>query len=315
LSLQIRHEIVNHITRYRDQCVGAGVWGLLRFNPDALQSVRWHCGVRVGGKTLLIRRHSSLRHCAQAIIVAGLTTAALVLSVASASAQNGFFESLFGRRWNGPTAYADPSSQFNPFGSRETQRVETGIAYCVRLCDGRFFPIQRHSGVTPAQACSSFCPASQTKIYNGSSIENASGPDGKRYADLGTAFVYRDKIVPGCTCNGKDAFGLVNTPIDEDPTLHPGDIVATNGGLMAYNGSNAGNGGNAGAKKHAGNFTPISSYSGLSADLRRKLTETKIEPATETPVTPAQIKQGAAPPADTTASIRGGRNKRAQADR
>ena len=284
------------------------------FNPDALQSARRHRRVRVGEKTLFIRRHSGLGHCARAIVLAGLTTAALALSVASASAQNGFFESLFGRRWNGPTAFADP---FSPFGSRpvETPRVETGVAFCVRLCDGRFFPIQRHSGITPAQACSSFCPASQTKIYNGSNIDNAFGPDGKRYADLGTAFVYREKIVPGCTCNGKDAVGLVNTPVDEDQTLQPGDIVATNGGLMAYNGSNSGNVGNPAAKKQAGNFTPISSYSGLSADLRRRLTETKIEPATETPATPAQIKQGAAAAADTTASIRSGRNKRAQADR
>ena len=271
----------------------------------------------VGEEALLTRRQKSFGHCARAIIVAALTTLTLALSAASASAQNGFFESLFGRRWNGPTAFADPFS--NPFNSRPAEtRVETGVAFCVRLCDGRFFPIQRHSGVTPAQACSSFCPASQTKIYNGSSIDNASGPDGKRYAELSTAFVYRDKIVPGCTCNGKDAVGLVNTPVDEDPTLHPGDIVATNGGLMAYNGSNPGNNGyagNAGTKKQAGNFTPISSYSGLSADLRRRLTETKIEPATETPPSPAQIKQSAAAPADTTGSIRSGRNKRAQADR
>ena len=30
-------------------------------------------------------------------------------------------------------------------------------------------------------------------------------------------------------------------------------------------------------------FTPISTYAGLSADLRRQLTETKIEPAAECP--------------------------------
>src|SRR5262245_22757696 len=100
--------------------------------------------MRVGEKTLLTCRQNGFGRCARAIIVAGLTTAALALSVASASAQNGFFDSLFGRRWNGPTAFADP---FSPFGSRpaETPRVETGVAFCVRLCDGRFFPIQRHS--------------------------------------------------------------------------------------------------------------------------------------------------------------------------
>jgi Protein of unknown function (DUF2865) len=136
----------------------------------------------------------------------------LASSLQSASAQ-GIFEALFGRPWSSaPSAYADPSSQLNPFGGRTAPSSEaTGTAYCVRLCDGRYFPIQRHAGLSPAQACSSFCPASATKIYSGSTIEHATAPDGKRYSELGTAFTYRDKLVPGCTCNGKDAFGLVTT--------------------------------------------------------------------------------------------------------
>jgi Protein of unknown function (DUF2865) len=241
-------------------------------------------------------------------MLAGIAAAALVSSTGPASAQN-LFDSLFGRRWSAPpsaSAYADPYSSWNPFGSRtqEAPRTEMGgaVAYCVRLCDGRYFPIQRHGGVTPAQACSSFCPASQTKIYNGSSIEHAVAPDGKPYRDLATAFVYREKIVPGCTCNGKDAFGLVNTPIEEDATLRPGDIVATNSGLMAYNG------GNTAGRRQAANFTPIQSYSGLSAELRRKLTETKIEPALATPAPVAQVK-----PAEVSATVR--RNQRVQVDR
>src|ERR1700730_1921711 len=164
-----------------------------------------------------------------------ITLIALASSLQSASAQ-GIFEALFGRPWSSaPSAYADPSSQLNPFGGREAPRSEpTGTAYCVRLCDGRYFPIQRHAGLSPAQACSSFCPASATKIYSGSTIEHATAPDGKRYGALRTAFTYREKLVPGCTCNGKDAFGLVTTPVADDPTLRPGDIVATNTGLMAY---------------------------------------------------------------------------------
>jgi hypothetical protein len=265
-------------------------------------------------------RQNSLGYFAQAIFAVGLGAAALTVSASSASAQNnGFFESLFGgKRWNnGPTAYADPFSQFNPFGSRPaetTPRAATAgdggsVAFCVRTCDGRYFPIQRHSGVTPAQACSSFCPASQTKIYNGSTIENASA-DGKRYADLSTAFVYREKIVPGCTCNGKDAFGLVTPPIEEDATLRQGDIVATSNGLMAYNGSNG--------RRQAANYTPIGSYGGLSSELRRKLTETKIAPAVEASATPAQIKPldaKAAADVDTTGSIRKIKGKRVQVER
>jgi hypothetical protein len=246
---------------------------------------------------LLIRRQTTLSCCIKVIIPTGIAVIALVTSVGSASAQ-GIFEALFGRLWNpGPTAYADPNSQFGG-RSPEALRADTsGTAYCVRLCDGRYFPIQRHGGASAAQACSSFCPASATKIYHGNSIDQAVAPDGKRYAELGTAFTYREKIVPDCTCNGKDAFGLINTPVADDPTLRPGDIVATNGGLMAYNG---------GAKQP--NFTPIEAYAGLSADLRRQLTETKITPAAERPPAPMPTRQAEATP-------RNGKNKRAQADR
>jgi Protein of unknown function (DUF2865) len=231
--------------------------------------------------------------CPVAIAVIALAT-----SGSSASAQN-IFEKLFGRPWFGPTAYADPSSQLNPFGGREMSPPEaTGAAYCVRLCDGRYFPIERHPGISPAQACSSFCPASATKIYSGGSIEHAFAPDGKRYTELATAFTYREKLIPGCTCNGKDAFGLVTRPVAEDPTLRPGDIVATNAGLMAYDG---------GPGRQA-SFTPIYNYGGLSQDLRRQLTETKIAPAAERAVPAPAAKQ-----ADAVA--RSSKNKRAQVER
>jgi hypothetical protein len=228
------------------------------------------------------------------VISSAIVVVTLALTSGSACAQN-FFERFFGSLWKTPpTAYADPSGQLNPFGGRE--RLDLGgTAYCVRLCDGRYFPIQRHANITTAQACSSFCPASATKIYSGGSIEHAVGPEGKPYSELDTAFVYRQKIVPGCTCNGKDAFGLVNTTIAEDTTLHPGDIVATNSGLMAYNSSGKG-----------ANFTPIQTYSALPPDLRRTLAETKVTPVTEKPA--AAVKQ-----ADT--NPRGGKNKRVQADR
>jgi hypothetical protein len=39
-------------------------------------------------------------------------------------------------------------------------------------------------------------------------------------------------------------------------------------------------------------FTPISAYAGLSADLRRQLTETKIEPAAEGPAPLPPVRAG-----------------------
>jgi len=244
---------------------------------------------------LLIRRQTRLRGV-KGILVTGITVTTLLTSVATASAQN-IFEALFGRLWNSPvTTYADPNAA--PLRSPEATRSEGGLAYCVRLCDGRYFPIQRHSGTTSAQTCSSMCPASTTKIYNGNGIDHAVAPDGTRYSELATAFTYRKKIVSGCTCNGKDAFGLVNIAVADDPTLRPGDIVATNAGLMAYSGGPTGS-----------TFTPISTYAGLSADLRRQLTETKIEPAAEGPELLPPLRQAETPPARSTT------NKRAQVDR
>jgi Protein of unknown function (DUF2865) len=243
---------------------------------------------------LLIRRQTRLSRGVKGIVVTGITVTILLTSGATASAQN-IFEALFGRLWNSPpTTYADPNA---PLRSPEATRSEGGLVYCVRLCDGRYFPIQRHSGATAAQTCSSTCPASATKIYNGNSIDHAVAPDGKRYSELATAFTYRKKIVPGCTCNGRDAFGLVNPAIADDPTLRPGDIVATNTGLMAYS-----------AGPNGSTFIPISTYAGLAADLRRQLTETKIEPAAEESAPPPPVRQAEASPARST------KNKRAQAD-
>jgi len=253
-------------------------------------------GARVEGPfALLIRRQTRLSRGVKGILVAGITVTTLLTSVATASAQN-IFEALFGRLWNPPvTSYADPNASSR---SPEATHSEGGLAYCVRLCDGRYFPIQRQSGATSAQTCSSMCPASATKIYNGNAIDHAVAPDGKRYSELATAFTYRKKIVPGCTCNGRDAFGLVNPAVADDPTLRPGDIVATNAGLMAYNGGPNGS-----------TFTSISTYAGLSADLQRQLAETKVEPAAEGPELVPPLRQAEAPPARSTT------NKRAQVDR
>jgi hypothetical protein len=241
---------------------------------------------------LSIRRQTTLSRGFKLIIHSGIVATALAASVASASAQN-IFEAFFGRLFNpGASAYADPNAAL-----RNAEQPEaSGTAFCVRTCDGRYFPIQRHAGVSPAQTCSSFCPAAETRIYNGGSIDHAVASDGKRYGELNTAFVYRDRLVPGCSCNGRDAFGLVNQPVAEDPTLRPGDIVATNSGLMAYDATPG---------KQPG-FTPIDAYAALTPELRWQLAETKIAPATERPA-PPPAKQAQAPVAST-------RNKRAQAD-
>ena len=209
-----------------------------------------------------------------------MCAAAVVAAAPSPAAAEGLFDMFFngGQRPLAPqsaSAYADPQAQAPASVTRPTvsaPRVETGpaVSYCVRLCDGRFFPIQR-SAATPIEICNSFCPAAHTKVFAGSSIEHAVAHDGSRYTDLGTAFAYRTKVVPGCTCNGKDAFGLVDMKAADDPTLRQGDVVATNDGFVAY----------AGGSKRSGDFTPVAAATSVPADTRRQLTQTPIRQASE----------------------------------
>jgi len=111
--------------------------------------------------------------------------------------------------------------------------VEAAVnSFCVRTRDGRYFPADQQSR---AEGCRSFCPASETKLFSGSSIEDAATKDGKTYSSLPNAFRYRREMVPGCTCNGKDVVGLATVKIEEDKTLRKGDIVAREVGLEVVN--------------------------------------------------------------------------------
>jgi len=105
-------------------------------------------------------------------------------------------------------------------------------AYCVRTCDGRYFPITATGNQTKAATCSSFCPAAETKVVYGSNIDSAATENGKPYSEMPNAYRYRDGFVAGCTCNGKDPTGLASIKVEDDPTLRKGDIVAGSGGLM-----------------------------------------------------------------------------------
>lgn len=200
---------------------------------------------------------------------AAMIATAAILSAAMpapASAQ-GLFDFLFGKRRSAPPpSYADPGDpQSVDPGERGSSIGGPAVSYCVRTCDGHFFPIQRNASVSPVETCQSFCPSATTKIYNGSGIANAVSLDGRRYADLPNAFAYRDKVVANCSCNGKTAFGLAKLDVKSDPTLRPGDIVATYDGLTQFRG----------ARRGVAEFTPISK-SALMAD--KKLSAIKVAP-------------------------------------
>jgi hypothetical protein len=167
-----------------------------------------------------------------------------------------------------PRAYGDPSQDFRRAPERRISRRDRSSAYCVRLCDGRYFPLPDLRSRAATKLCSSFCPAAKTKVFTGPDIDRASDDDGSDYTDLHTAYLYRDRLVAGCTCNGKDAFGLARIPADADPTLRTGDVLATKDGLKVFDESS----------RRASNFTPVRKYSRLPKHLRDKLATIPVGP-------------------------------------
>jgi hypothetical protein len=168
-----------------------------------------------------------------------LGTAALgCVALAPAAHAQDFFSQLFGGLTQGrPPVVRMPFDD----GYAPAQRVERprysnsggGQAYCVRTCDGRYFPLAATGKQGKEESCNSFCPASATEVVYGGSIDSAATDEGKPYSELPNAFRYRDEIVAGCTCNGKDSVGLAAVKIEDDPTLRKGDIVAGKDGLMS----------------------------------------------------------------------------------
>jgi Protein of unknown function (DUF2865) len=179
----------------------------------------------------------------------GAVIAVCALSAAPAVQARDFIAALFGAFSDNPSlAPAQPersalpfASEGDPFG-RPAAPVRPRVSYsgggggdqafCVRTCDGRYFPIAAGDGQSRAASCNSFCPASETKVAYGSSIDSAVTEKGKSYSELPNAFRYRNELVAGCTCNGKDQLGLAPVKIEDDPTLRKGDIVAGANGLV-----------------------------------------------------------------------------------
>ena len=106
-------------------------------------------------------------------------------------------------------------------------------AFCVRSCDGRYFPAPAPSvdKKSVTEGCKNLCPAGDTQVFYGNSIEGAYSQKGQAYSGLGNAFRYRKELVAGCTCNGKDAVGLARIKPEDDGTLRKGDMLASAEGM------------------------------------------------------------------------------------
>src|SRR5436305_4520248 len=212
------------------------------------------------------------------MLVAMVVSAPVALAPRAASAE-GLFDFFFNPpKQQQRQAPAQASFFADPFGlnqqpapPRPVASAGSGPAFCVRSCDGKYFPVSTRGGATPVQMCQAFCPASATKVFFGSSIDGASSSSGERYADSENAFAYRKALRADCTCNGRDPAGLAPVDLALDSSLRAGDVIATTSGLVAYTGVRLGAG-------QTADFTPVASFPGLTAEVRARLGELKVAP-------------------------------------
>jgi hypothetical protein len=215
------------------------------------------------------------------MFVAAATLAASVVVAPGNASAEGLFDFFFGGAQKQQARQVPPQASFfaDPFGLNQQPQAPlppravagSGPAFCVRSCDGKYFPLTMRGNASPVQMCQAFCPASATKVFYGSGIDGAASSNGERYADSENAFAYRKALRADCTCNGRDPSGLAPVDLALDTSLRPGDVIATTSGLVAYSGVKVG-------ADQVAEFTPVASYPGLTADVRARLGAMKVAP-------------------------------------
>ncbi len=272
----------------------------------------------IAAVNMMLRPRSAVKPALLALAIAGM-------SVPHAASAQGFFDFLFNggqpQKQQRQQRPPDPSPVENffadPFGlnpqpapppQRSASTGGSGPAFCVRTCDGKYFPLMSRVNVSPAQMCQAFCPAAPTKIFYGSNIDTASSSTGERYAESQNAFAYRKALKADCTCNGRSSAGLAQVDLALDNSLKAGDVIATTSGLVAYSGVRLG-------ANQSPDFTPVASFPGLTSDIRAKLGEMKVSPAAAELIDsskPAEIETAPLPAAAVSKPVAVPKAKRAE---
>lgn len=202
------------------------------------------------------------------VLALGLTTA----GPAAAQGPGDFFAALFGgfvRPRPPPAIMILPGALPEvPEAPRSTGR---GVAYCVRMCDGRYFPLSNMSSGGPQSQCAALCPKAETQVFRGgSSIDGAVSDTGRSYSAIPNAYLYRTKLDAACTCTGNGPLGLAAIPIQEDETLRRGDVVMTTDGARIFDAKSS-------FPPHKDSaFVPVDQASRLSKDMKRRIEDLRI---------------------------------------
>lgn len=141
------------------------------------------------------------------VTVCVLVIGCLCVPLSGAVAQS-IFSDLFSFTLQAPkprsNSFAGP---YDPFEPRPRNFSGGYRTICVRTCDGYYFPIshstRRSNFYEDAKRCQARCPGQARLFYTPSreiDIKWATDVSGLTYKDLQTAFLYRKKLVKGCSC-------------------------------------------------------------------------------------------------------------------
>lgn len=137
----------------------------------------------------------------------------LSLLLVSPGGAQGWPWDLFGskrnRSWDAPPRAVEPPPRQTQEVERRTYRASSSGTYrtwCVRLCDGFYFPISysttRDRFSRDAKKCEVGCPQNSRLFVQRTSddVDEMTDLEGDAYRDLKNAFRYRQEYVADCTC-------------------------------------------------------------------------------------------------------------------
>lgn len=188
-----------------------------------------------------------------------------MLFPAHAQSPGDFFAALFGGLVR-PQPQVQRPMELPPV---EMERPVRTTAYCVRMCDGHYFPMT--TGEDAEAKCAAFCPNAEARVFRGGGvIDDAESADGRSYSAIPNAFLYRTKLQDTCSCTGKGPLGVVSPALEYDDTLRNGDIVMTKDGPRVFQSKT-------GATPHpASAFVPPEDARRLSRDLKARIKELEL---------------------------------------
>jgi len=160
----------------------------------------------------------------------------------------GFFGTLFGGSRRSAPRRDDPNVETVSIDPAEDARkakqaaVSGGVkgvhgiyrgggmkTWCVRLCDGFYFPVSYRTSSSAYQRdlaiCQHRCPGADVSLYSHPGHLNpenmVSAISGERYTQLPTAFAYRTKVTDNCSCE-MTAPDVKSAKADGSETKDPG---------------------------------------------------------------------------------------------